>query len=113
METENEQLAPNEYYLSVHQNGYYLKTKIKEDIDRFIELGDNFLFVGKVKNNQFLHYRIGSVFMKKQMLKMYTANKPSSETLWLDDGLLELPHHSIIKEIKFGGREKIETYEKL
>jgi len=109
METE---LALNEYYFAVHPSGYILKTKSKDEYGKFLSWSNKFVFQGVVKNNQYLHYKVGQTWNSKSIKQMYTSKDLSSVGL-ADDTEVTLHSGSQITKCEIGGKSKAETYESL
>ena len=104
------ELSPNQFYFLVNQSGYCLKTRIKEDFEEVCSWG-GMLFFGIIKNSDFLHFKVGSSWHKKQFSKIPVA-RPQAETIWFDDYLLEFSGHTISKT-KIGGSQIAVEYEML
>ncbi len=105
MPTENQELVINEFYFLLTKEGYFLKTKCEEDFDVVCSWDSKPLFAGTIKNNQWLHYKIGSTWHKKQITRLPNA-KSSDETIWYDVETLDDNFSSNISQVKFGGKQK-------
>ena len=112
MATENQELGLNEFYFLLTREGYFLKTKFLQDFDEVSSWDSNPLFAGKIKNSDWLHYKIGSSWHKKQIARLLNA-KSSDETIWFDVETLDDNFSSNISQIKFGAKQKAVMVEPL
>jgi hypothetical protein len=103
-------LPINEFYFLINRDGFYLKTKNRDDYSKILSW-DNFLYSGKIKNSSYLYFKVGKKWFKKQLVRLVNS-KPSSETIWFDINELEI-NGSHISEIKFTGAEIHESCENL
>jgi len=109
----NDCLNANSFYFILTKEGYFLKTSSKEDFEIVNSLNQgDFLFSGILKNSEWLHFKLGQSRLRKRLSQLPVAKK-SSDTGWLDVSSLDTKNCNSISEIKFGGRNKPETYENL
>ena len=108
----NKELASNEYNFCVHPNGYLIKTKSAKEFKEFLTFSTQWLFKGVVKNNQYLHYKIGNTWFTKAIKRIYTS-KVLIEKGLCDDTEIITPHHSRISKCQIGGKQKPLVYESL
>ena len=108
---ETPELKINEFFLLINSQGYYLKTKFKEDFDN-VSTCKGLLFSDKVSNSDFLHYKVGSIWQKKKIANLSNA-KNSQDTLWFDICELEMKNGNNISKVKLGGSQIPQTYENL
>jgi hypothetical protein len=104
-------IGKNDFYLVVADNGEYLKTSFYDDFENVSGWG-NIVFSSQIKNNDWLHFQVGSSWLKKKISQLHIA-KPQSETWWFDLEVLDLKNGSHIKKAKIGGNETPVTYETL
>lgn len=111
MKETKQELKTNEFYFLISDEGYYLKTCHKKDLDEVSSWG-NILFLGIIKNSLYIHYKLGQSWYKKRFSQLPVAN-PQNQTGWFDIESLDTKNCSFISEIKIGGSEKPETIESL
>ena len=86
------------------------KNKNKEEFEE-VSKWDNILFAGKVKNNQSVHFKIGSSWKKKAFVRLKTS--APVEVGVFDFNILQDELSSQISKLQIGGKTKAETYEML
>ena len=87
-----------------------IKNKNKEEFEE-VSKWDNILFAGKVKNNQSVHFKIGSSWKKKAFVRLKTS--APVEVGVFDFNILQDELSSQISKLQIGGKTKAETYEML
>lgn len=104
------ELPLNEYYFICDKPGHFLKTKNHDEFEE-AKKWSNLLFIGQVKNNQYLHYKIGRTWHTKQFVRLKTSD--SKEVKVFDFHILQHEFSSSITEIKIGGKKIPQTHELL
>lgn len=104
------ELSLNEYFFICDRSGHFLKTKNFKEFDK-VRNWDNSLFAGKVKNNQYLHYKIGRTWHKKKFTQLKSSDP--IEIGILDFHILQHEFSSSITKIKIGGKKIPQTHELL
>jgi hypothetical protein len=105
------ELAINQFYLLVNRSGFILKTKSEKDYNDVLRWG-GIMFSGVVKNSQWLHFRIGSTWLRK-LISQLPISKESDDIFFQDVNELDMKSGLHIYEIKLGGRLNDAIYEKL
>jgi len=103
-------LQLNEYYFVMASNGEYLKSKNLQEFEE-IKSWRNILFSGKVKTNQYVYFKIGSTWHKKNFSQLSVSNSCIFGVF--DLHLIHTDFSSLIFKIRIGGKQKPESYELL
>ena len=103
-------LQLNEYYFVLSSNGEFLKSKNLQEFEEIKSWG-NILFSGKVKTNQYIYFKIGSTWRKKNFSQLSVSNSCNFGVF--DLHLIHTDFSSLIFKIKVGGKQIPETYELL
>lgn len=104
METDNNLLDGNRFYVVVADAGYVFKTRFKNDFDE-VRSWSTVIFSGIVSNSKSVHYRIGSSIYSKKLSLIAPAK--SYEDLFFYE-IWDLPMHggNHINKIWIGGKDE-------
>jgi len=103
-------LQLNEYYFVMASNGEFLKSKNLQEFEE-IKNWATIIYFGKVKTNQYVYFKIGSTWHKKNFSTL-SVSQPI-ETGVFDLHLIHTDFSSQISKIKIGGKQLPESYELL
>ncbi len=114
METNNQPLNRNEFYLIVSDFGYVFKTKNKEEFEKVKNWkeGEGVIFADVVKGNQCIWYKCNSKSHRKLISQIKLAID-FGKHYYYDIEKFDLNGYYKIKKIWIGGLRNDEVIEKL